>query len=215
MRQDVEELGGSLQVKIWVTRGCYFLLADRLRRKSHFSARATTAIAFYILVTSIILLVYREYLQANIADGLNMFAVILSVFLIIITLMENARQYDVDAHNARMVAHQLERLYNEYEMNLIQVSAGLDISDESDNIRKRYSEILYEAKLIRREIDYHLFQLMNSNVLDVGRIGVVFLFALVILESVLEYWLYAVMVLLPPAAIIALFYLAPRMVHAA
>lgn len=215
MSHDFEELGGSLQLRIWVTRGCYFVLADRLRRKSHFSARSTTAIAFYILSVAIILLVYGATLSADVEAGLNTFAVILSVFLIIITLMETARQYDVDAHSARTVAHQLERLYNDYEINLKQSAEDQSTKDESNLIAKKYSEILYEAKLSRKEVDYHLFRLMNAEALKVTKGGFVWLVFLVSLGTVLEYWLYAFMVLLPPVAIAALFYWAPKIAHSA
>lgn len=215
MSHDVEELGGSLQLRIWVTRGCYFLLADRLRRKSHFSARSTTAIAFYILSVAVILLVYGATLSENVEAGLNTFAVILSVFLIIITLMETARQYDVDAHSARTVAHQLERLYNEYEINLKQATKDPNAKDESDDIAKKYSDILYEAKLSRKEVDYHLFQLMNTEALKVTPGKCAWLMILVTLETILEYWLYAVMTVLPPIAIVALFYLAPPIAQSA
>jgi len=93
--------GGTLQFKIWVTRGCYFTLADRLNRKARYSVISITILSFYVFVISLVTLVFGSILRATDAQILSTASIILSVFIIIMTLFEYSKNYVADAERSQ------------------------------------------------------------------------------------------------------------------
>lgn len=191
--------GGTLQFKIWVTRGCYFALSDRLKRKARYSVGAITILSFYVFVISMIALVFGTSLSPNTILLMSTLSIVLSVFIIIISLLENSKNYALDAESASQTAHALEDLYYKYESFLL-----APVAANEDAHRHKYAEILASARTNRRAIDYHLFQLSNVGEFKLSWSRLFVAIALFLLETIAEYWVYATMMIVPLAVVIAL-----------
>jgi len=178
--------GGTLQFKIWVTRGCYFTLADRLNRKARYSVISITILSFYVFVISLVTLVFGSILRATDAQILSTASIILSVFIIIMTLFEYSKNYVADAERSQNTAHALEQLYNRYEGFL---DAPKQEQSEEE-FRKEYNEILKTARTGRSALDYHWFRLANFEAFGLSWLASVPTVILVLIEAVVEYGLY-------------------------
>jgi hypothetical protein len=188
-----ESLADDPLFRIWVTRGCYFILADRLKRKSRYSNGSITILSFYVIVISIIDIAFGSALPANFDAFIPPITVILSVFIIIITLLEQSKEYRLEAEYSEQTAHKLEDLFGRFEAFRLGVATG----DEAA-FRTEYSNVLISARTTRRTIDYIWFQLTNASDLKLRAPKVLLLSASLAWTGALEYWIYAAMVLLPP-----------------
>jgi len=185
---------------MWVTRGCFFVLSDRLKRKARYSIGAITLLSFYVFIISMIALIFASDMPKFDGVALSSISIILSVLIIIVALLENSKEYPLGAEHAFQTAHALENLYNRYEA-FLQKNASTD----DMGFRNQYNEILRAARLGRKAIDYHQFQLQNANAFEMSNLRIIVTGALVAGEAVLEYWIYATMAVLPPLGTIVFF----------
>lgn len=197
---DEHPLGGTLRFRMWVTRGCFFVLSDRLKRKARYSIGAITLLSFYVFTISMMALIFTSDMPKIDGIALSSISIILSVLIIIVTLLENSKEYPLGAEHAFQTAHALENLYNRYEA-LLQKNACADDMD----FRNQYNEILRAARLGRKAIDYHQFQLQNAAAFGMSTLRIIATAALVAGEAALEYWIYATMAVLPPLGTIVFF----------
>jgi len=205
LNEQTEEWGGNVRFKVWVTRGCYFALYDRLKRKARYSNAAITILSFYVLVVAIIQISYTEQLPDSFESHIPPLSIILSVFIIIVSLLEQSNEYRLEAEHSLRSAHRLEELYGRFE------SLPSSVADESESaLRREYSEALVAAKTHRKSIDYVKFQLDNLEAFEIGWFKKTILRLRLARGTIAEYWLYAAMIILPPAGLIYLYYASLR-----
>lgn len=200
MTEENLDFGGTLRFKMWVTRGCYFVVSDRLKRKGRYSVGAITLLSFYVFVISLFTLVFGNTIPSYYPAILSTLSIVLSVFIIIITLLEDSKKYILDAEHASHIAHELEALFNRYEVAL------MTPPPPDGKFQLEYATVLNSARFTRRAVDYHLFQLLNLNAFKLGWGQIVLMTFYFILETVMEYWIYASMILLPLIAMGLLIY---------
>jgi len=128
--------------------------------------------------------------------ALSSVSIVLSVLIIIVTLLENSREYPLNAEYAFQTAHKLEDLYNRYEAFLQNRAIG----DEMQ-FRDEYNQILRNARVGRKAIDYHQFQLQNDASFNLSTSSRLRTAAFCMFEGVVEYWFYATMAFGPLVAI--------------
>lgn len=191
--QNENEMGGYLRFRVWVTRGGYFTLAERLNRKARYSVGATTLLSFYVVILSLVILVFPDKVSPTNSKWITTGSLIISIFIIVITLMENSKNYALKAEYAGQSARELAFLFNQMEENELS-------SDEFSHIKK-YNEILSRARVGHANIDYHGFQLSHPGEFKYGLAKWCGIFALYAFECILDYGAYALMVLGPLAPI--------------
>lgn len=190
---DQDELGGPLPLRIWVTRGCFFTLAERLKLKAKYSVIATTLLSFYVITTSLILLAFPDKVSSTNSKWLNALTIVTSILIIIITLLEHSSNYAKDEECAARTARLLAELYDQ-----VIVSENVDLK----LIGKNYAEILRESRVDYDMIDYHSFQIAHPEAFKHSNFKWVLTVLIFIWEYIKEYWLYAVMAFGPPIFII-------------
>lgn len=197
----VDPAGGTLKFRMWVTRGCFFALCDRLKRKSRYSIGSITLLSFYVFMISMIALIYADNLPKSEEILLACVSIILSVLIIIVTLLENSKEYTLTAEFAFQTAHALENLYNRYEA-FLEVGASANGGNGELSYREEYNQILRTARLTRKAIDYHLFQLQNAAAFKLSAAKYSLTLLILACECVFDYWIYATMALAPPLAFV-------------
>lgn len=129
-------------------------------------------------------------------------SIILSVFIIIISLLEQSNEYRLDADLSLRTAHRLETLYNRFETNAL----GLKQFDEA-KLRREYAEILVDARTHRKSVDYLQFRLENADVLSLGQMRRGILQIRLMFSRFVEYGLYSAMIAIPPLSFIILYFM--------
>jgi hypothetical protein len=206
----VKPLGGALQFRMWVTRGCFFVLSDRLKRKSRYSIAAITTLSFCVFVFSFFALIVpfasSSAVTKEVTLVLSILSLVISVFIILITLLENSKDYSLYAENAYQIAHDLEELYNQYEAFL----AGMITGSETE-VRLTYSKILRRARVSRKSIDYQEFKLKNREAFGLTWKNITPTAFAWTIDAIFEYWIYFTMIAIPLATVVVVArYLFPK-----
>jgi SMODS and SLOG-associating 2TM effector domain family 5 len=191
MTNEQSAFGGTLRFKIWVTRGCYYALSDRLKRKARYSVGAIMLLSFYVVVNSLVTLVFGNKLPNYYPTILSTLSIVLSIFIIIITLLEDSKRYVLDGDHAWQTARALEALFNRYEIALVTPPP------DDGKFQTEYGDILHNAHLSRRAIDYHLFQLSNPRVFELNWYRGPMTAIIFLMEMVVEYGIYLLMTIGP------------------
>jgi hypothetical protein len=172
-------------------------MADRLKLKARHSVVAITVVSFYVVVLSLLSLIFQDRMD-SLSERLSSTAtVIMSMFIIVLNLLESARNYSIESEYANIHAHEMERLFNRID----------DQDLKSMETSKEYSDILDRSRVRHKMIDYDLFRLSNPSAFKFTRLKWGAIVLSYVRGIIGEYWLYVVVVAGPPiliGAIIAL-----------
>ena len=193
MSQHPNRLTDPLLGKMWKTKSARFNAHARLKSKHWLSTAATSLLAFYLVIASLVLLVYESSLPSGGSKFLSVISLVISIFLIIITLLESAKNYSGEADRMHKCALEISELYNRFQaMTLDEADAQrVALNDE-------YSGILKTHEINHKDIDFLRFQLSFNRDLGMGG-GDLFLSILrYCLLWLTEYILYILLVIAPP-----------------
>lgn len=148
--------------KMWKTKGSRFNAHARLRGRHWASILATSLLAMYLAALSLCQLTFSDGLTTNENKILSIGGVVVSIFLIIITLVETARNYLGDAEKMHQSALAISELYNRFQsLTIAEADAQrLRFNDE-------YSEALKNIPVDHKDIDYKRFMIRSSNDLNI------------------------------------------------
>ena len=188
-----------LKIRIWITRGCYFNMAERLRRKTRFSVGSNAFLSLYVICVSIYLLVPQLQKSQIQTEWLTLVTLALSICILTITLLESSKNYAVLAIRAQQKAQSISEVFNEYESSLNSHSNGVD----ELGFAKKYGDILGSSDMVRKPIDFYLFQFNNRHAPEFAfsTWDKAQILALLVISGCTEYWLYIAMVTAPPLAL--------------
>ncbi|WLB87702.1 SLATT domain-containing protein [Bradyrhizobium japonicum] len=181
--------------KMWKTKSARFNAHARLIQKRNLSTWATSILAFYIFAGSLVPLVYPHLLSAGAEQLVSILTVIISVFLIIITLLESSKNYDREAERMLQCALEISNIYNSYQALTTEKA-----DEQRGQFTNEYSAALNKSGLNHQDIDFLQFQLRNSRELQIRAARYAADVVKYFLLWVAEYWLYVVLVVIPPLA---------------
>lgn len=195
MSQHPNRLTDPLLGKMWKTKSARFNAHARLKAKHWLSTTATSILSFYLVVASLIPLVYETSLPSGGSKFLSVISLVISVFLIIITLLESAKNYHGEADRMHKCALEISELYNRFQAKSLQ-----DADASRVELNDNYSRVLKAYEINHKDIDFLRFQIFFSR--DLGIRGGRFAVAVVryVLLWLVEYGLYIAMILAPPIA---------------
>lgn len=182
--------------KMWKTKGSRFNSHARLRARHWASVLATSLLAMYLAALSLCQLTFADALTPLGSKVLSIGGVVVSIFLIIITLVENARNYLGDADRMHQSALAISELYNRFQALTIEQADA-----ERLTFNNLYSEALKIIAVDHKDIDYKRFMIRSSA--DLGISG--FRYASLVLDYSLrwfwEFSLYLALILIPLIAL--------------
>lgn len=192
MQQHPTRTTDPLLGKMWKTKSARFNAHRRLKAKQSLSTTATSFLAFYLVVVALIPLVYEANLPPGAPKFLSVVSLIISIFLIMITLLESAKNYSGEADRMQQCALEISKLYNEFQALTMD-----EISSKRVEFTSRYSTVLKSHELDHKDIDYLRFELMYSSDINVS-------YGLKLIKWMrytallcVEYWLYLSLILGP------------------
>lgn len=148
--------------KMWKTKGSRFNAHARLRARHWASILATSLLAMYLVALSLCQLTFADALTANENKVLSIGGVVISIFLIIITLVETARNYLGDAEKMHQSALAISELYNRFQALIID-----EANAQRLKFNDQYSDALKMIPVDHKDIDYKRFMIRSSKDLNI------------------------------------------------
>ncbi|MBY0611312.1 MAG: SLATT domain-containing protein [Beijerinckiaceae bacterium] len=188
--------------KMWKTKGSRFNAHSRLRARHWASVVATSILAMYLVALSLYQLTFADALSATENKILSIGGVVVSIFLIIITLVETARNYLGDAEKMHQSALAISELYNRFQaLTLEEANAQrLQFNDE-------YSIALKENPVDHKDIDYKRFTIRSARDLEISGWRYGGLVAEYAFRWFCEFSLYLALILAPLIGLIVAFWM--------
>lgn len=179
--------------KMWQTKGARFNGHARLHRRHWMSIGATSVLSCYLVGISLYQLTFESNIPQTGLKLLSVANVVVSVFLIMITLLESARNYGHDAERMHENALAISKLYNVFQALTLSESEA-----KRDQFANAYSDLMADARISHNELDRNLFRIENAAELRIGWGPYLGIILQTLLLTITEYWLYFTLVLVPP-----------------
>ena len=182
----------NLLRKMWKTKSARFNAHARLMSRQRLSTAATSALACYLIAVSILQLTLPAAAEGALGKIITSAVLILSVFLLMITLIESARNYGAEADKMHRSALEIAELYNRFQALDL---AAADAARSSFN--DQYSAILRSSEVIHKDIDALRFQLAHRQDLKPSLLTLTLTVFRFLALWVIEYALYIAMIVMP------------------
>lgn len=182
--------------KMWYTKACRFNAFERLRFKKSLSSIAIVMLGFYIFTVSLLQLVAHKCAAGSDPRTVFITLVLLAVLLITVTLIEGAKRYALEADRHYRCAREVSELFNTFEALSTEEADGRRVE-----FNRRYTEILTDFEIEHDDIDYRRFKLDNRALLGLKAGEVITLIGRYTLLATGEYFLYALLIGVPPVVI--------------
>lgn len=140
--------------KIWTTKGARFNAHRRLLGKHSASQFALAVLSIYAIAASVSTLVLPEEKYPRLLPAMSAGTIVASVFILVQSLLESAKNYQLRAYQMLRCGDKLSELYN-----LLSAQRDLGVVNEEVYIAatERYSQILADYSENHGDIDYLLF----------------------------------------------------------
>jgi uncharacterized membrane protein (DUF485 family) len=148
----------ELARRAWVTKGARFAAHRRLTRRHAWSTWAIAVLSVYIIAASL----FAQFIASTVISPAVVTAglIIASVLVLVLSLIESGRSYQLRADHLHQCAVALGRL----ELKCVEVAA-LPISDirsvSTSRLARRYSTIIRVCPDNHDEIDFATFRLQH------------------------------------------------------
>ena len=196
MQDHPSRASDHLLSKMWKTKGARFNAHARLKARHWASVLATSLLALYLVALSLCQLTFADALTPLGNKVVSIGGVVVSVFLIIITLVENARNYLGDADKMHQSALAISELYNRFQALTIEQANA-----ERLTFNDKYSEALKLIPVDHKDIDYKRFMIRSSEDLNITGLKYATLLLDYGLRWFWEFSLYLALILLPLLAL--------------
>ncbi len=152
-----ESFGNELDLKIWKTKGARFNAHKRLKGKHDWSIAAIAFLSTYVIIITLINYVPALSLSSDQQDVVAFSAITLSLFILVLSLLEASKNYQVKAEKFHDCGKEMSTLYNELRFVMTSKGASVDVEKKLKEISDQYDDILARCSENHERIDYDLF----------------------------------------------------------
>lgn len=198
----------SLIRKLWITKGVRFTADEKLRAKSNYANFSLAILSLYLIAVSSADLAHLVKVPEDYRPYISFAVLFLSVFVLILTLIENSKNYLVQADKMHACALEVSSLYNNLNLLITKEKADYKarkaISDKYDSILAKYpnhDERVYSVFVARHYDEKNL----NFGIKDCAPFNYFYSRVLLLAYWISDFWLYVVIVFSPPIMLL-LFY---------
>ena len=151
-----EDFSKELSFQVWSTKGARFFSNRRLLAKQKWSTYALTALSTYVIILNL-MIVYGVLKPTALSNTVVAFSsTALSILILIVSLLESSRRYELQASNFHRCSLELGQVYRRVRM----MRTGPEPRVTRDQVEKLASD--YEQILAafenHDEIDFLMFQ---------------------------------------------------------
>jgi len=140
--------------KVWTTKGSRFNAHRRLLGKHSASQFALAVLSIYAIAASVATLVLSPEKYPNLLPAMSAGTIVASVFILVQSLLESAKNYQLRAYQMLRCGEKLSEMYN-----VLSAERDLGIVTQERYLAavETYSEILADYSENHSDIDYLLF----------------------------------------------------------
>lgn len=159
---------GEFKDRLWKTKGCRFAAHDRLQKKHYAHTFTISFLSLLAIVAAVVGITFATRLTDTAVIFLNIGIIALSLFILIVSLLEGGRNYLVTAEYLHRCGVRMVSLINRYE--------GLErkgeISDaDFTRVSEDYEQALRECPANHETVDYAKVMADNSETFGLGLSG--------------------------------------------
>lgn len=204
MNSNFNEYAEKLSRRIWITKGSRFISSRTLASQSQLSITSISFLSIYAIAISVIQNIIDSTNQCiNLNNLYTIIAILLSVFILVLSLLEGTKNYQLRAERLYNNATELSKLYKEMEY-LQYCNLEFDsLCKQLRVIRDRYNELIDKCPENHDSDDYWLFKTENlKEFRDDFQLGLIELSSIRSLwvrtiYMIKHYWLYIVSIVFP------------------
>jgi len=156
-----ETFAKELYRKIWITRGTRFNSHKRLMSRHNWSLASIAFSSAYVLIISIIGYIPLATIDSQRKDVITLSAIVLSLFILVLSLLEASKNYQIKAKDFHDCARKMSPLYGELRKILALEEhniAETKISSRLAEIQIQYDTILDQCQDNHDAVDFDVFQ---------------------------------------------------------
>ena len=191
---DLNAYSSSVATRIWKTKGSRFNAARRLNNKYQSSLSSISILSIYGIAIPILQGIVKNPQCLEINDIYNAISLILSVFTLVISLLEGAKNYQLRAEKLHKNAVELSKLQRDLEYLMVSQLGDAEFRQKVGDISVKYEELIKECPENHEPEDYDLFKAQNRKDFKISWLTGLYIRIKLI---VIDYWLY-VFVLVHP-----------------
>lgn len=192
----------ELSKRIWKTKGSRFNAARRLSNKNQFSITSISILSFYGIIIPIIQIVFASSQCLKLNNWFTFISIFLSIFILVLSLLEGSKNYQVKAERLYNNATKLATIYRDLEYIKARNLEYSSLEKELKNILDKYDRKIESCPENHDTEDYELFKAQHRREFEIN-----------ILESkwnifkgyIRDYWLYWLFLIIPPSAILVFY----------
>lgn len=182
--------------KMWKTKSARFNAQTRLMSRYWISVVSTSVLSCYLIGASILQLTIESAATGNFGKIVTSAILITSVFLLMITLTESAKNYPGEAERMHRSALEISELYNRFQ--------ALDL-ETAEHERRAYND-LYSAALKsievnHKDIDFLRFKIGAHQDFNTTPLGFSMMILLYSFLWLMEFGLYLLLIIVPPVVL--------------
>lgn len=150
----------ELNYNLWSTSRIRFAVAKRLKKKHKLSGQTIAFASAYLILLSL-LQTYVEEVRLN--QLLTYSAISLAIVILVVSQLENASNYSLQAYKHNQCALQINKLYK--KLRRLKSEGGKVDGDKLDELSTEFNQIL-EKYENHEDLDYDLFKIRYKNYID-------------------------------------------------
>jgi hypothetical protein len=193
--EDINAYSEALDNRLWKTKGARFNAVRRLNNKYQFSITSISILSVYGIAIPIVQSIPSSSKCPGVNNLYTAISTILSVFTLVLSLLEGSKNYQVRAERLYDNAVKISGLSRELEYLRKCESAKPDLQEKLLEISRKYEAIIEDCPENHSSEDYKLFEIQNRKYFSKGWLPVVYIRLKLIL---IDYWLYLFVLGIPP-----------------
>ncbi len=161
-----ETFAKELYRKLWMTKGSRFNAHQRLMSKHNWSIAGIAFSSAYVIIITLVGYIPLPLVNSQKKDVMAFSAIVLSLFILVLSLLEASKSYQMKAREFHDCARKLSPLYAEIRQILALDSTsmvGAEVSNQLAEIFKKYDDILDQCQENHETVDFDSFKIQNNN----------------------------------------------------
>jgi hypothetical protein len=151
----------KLSLRIWKTKGARLEAHKRLEKMNKYSNWAISVSSLYVILISLQSVPQFTLIKIN-QEAINFSTIFISIFIIIISLIDNSSNYKYYADLNHTCAKKLNRLFERLQYIKEDYSTSQVVKKEVGKIGKKYQKLINEHHENHTQNDFDLFILKDE-----------------------------------------------------
>jgi len=194
----IDNYANELDMRMWKTKGSRYNAYRRYERKHWLSLASISILTLYVFGLTLADFCNTIKFTTNQQISIPFISMVLSIFILILSLLEASKNYQIKSERLHNCAKDIANVYNELRKVMHTNMPDEDKSNRLNDITMRYDSIIQKYGENHSPIDYELFIAEHYKQFNIGIINRQWIY---IKSIIIPYWLYILLMASPPIVI--------------